>query len=134
MRAAPNTFGAAPVLLRAAAIVLALATAITLVQIGRAAEPQPAAILLAARALTLGALLHLGLFLAPGAKRPWHRLAVAALMLPSALIVVGFTGEAISRALRGAPALLLSTAIGVLGVAAYAAAYWVVAQRPWRDA
>jgi hypothetical protein len=109
-------------MLRAAALVLALATAIMLVQVGRAADPQPAAVLLVARALTIGALLHAGLFLASEAKRPWYRLAVAAVMLPSALTVVALVGQAISRAVSGTTPLFLSTAIGVFGVVAYAAA------------
>jgi hypothetical protein len=121
-------------LLRAAAILLALATAVLLVQLGRAADPQPSAVLLTARALTIGALFHAGLFMVPRARTPWQRLSIAASMLPSAAIVVGLAGQTIARLARGAPAAGLATAIGVVGVLAYATAYWVIARRPWRDA
>jgi hypothetical protein len=120
--------------LRVAAILLALLTGAQLVQLGRAAEPHPPALLLVARALTIGVVFHAGLFLVPRAVRPWHRLTIATLMLPSALIVVGLLGQIVARFARGAPLFNLSSAIGVLGVAAYALGYWKLARRPWRDA
>lgn len=123
-----------PVVLRITAIGLALATAALLVQLGRAAEPHPSALLLVARAITIGALFHVGLFLVPLAKRLRHRVAIAALMLPSVLIVVGLLGQTVGRLARGAPIVSLSTAIGIVGTLAYALAVRELARPPRGDA
>ncbi|MGH7714256.1 MAG: hypothetical protein ACREOG_23465 [Gemmatimonadaceae bacterium] len=115
-------------LLRTSAVLLALATAAFLVQLGRG-SPRPPSLLLVARALTLGALLHAGLFWSTEARRGWQRLVAAGAMLPSVLILAGMAGEAVTHVVRGYPLDYLTTVPAVVGLLAYAAAFWFLAGR-----
>lgn len=80
---------------------------------------------LAARALTIGALFQIGLFWAASA-RDWQLLAAGAAMVPSALIFASLTGEAFMRVARGVPPNYVVAATAVCGVIVYAVAFWHV--------
>lgn len=116
-------------LLRSVAVLLALATAARLVQLG-SDDPRPMSLLFFARALVIGALLHVGLFVAPDAQRVWPRIVVALTMLPSVVVMLSVAGDAGTRATRGSPVELLGTATALLGLIAYAVAFWSLARRP----
>ena len=116
-------------LLRSAAILLALATAARLIQMGRD-DPRPMSALFFARACVIGALLHAGLFFAPEARRVWQQVAVGLSMLPSVLLLLSIAGDTIARLKGGAPLDVLTTAAMALGLIAYALAVWWLARRP----
>jgi hypothetical protein len=124
-------------LLRLAAVLLALATAALLVQLGLQGTPRLTMVLLLARALTIGALFQLGLFWAADA-RGWQLLAALAAMLPSALIFIGLAGEALVRLTRGYAPNYLVAFTAVCGVLVYAIAFWWIVReqliRPKGDA
>jgi Co/Zn/Cd efflux system component len=86
-------------------------------------------VLLVARALTLGALFHAGLFWSTEAHRGWQRLVAAGAMLPSVLILAGMAGEAVTRVVRGYPLNYLTTVTAACGLIVYAAALWFLARR-----
>jgi hypothetical protein len=112
-------------LLRVAAVLLALATAALLVQLGLQGTPRLTFVVLLARALTIGALFQLGLFWAAHA-RGWQLLVALAAMLPSALIFIGLAGEALVRLTRGYTPNTLVAFTAVCGVLVYAAAFWCI--------
>lgn len=124
-------------LLRVAAVLLALATAALLVQLGLQGTPRLTLVVLLARALTIGALFQLGLFWAAHA-RGWQLLVALAAMLPSAFVFIALAGEAVSRVARGYELNYLVAATAVCGVIVYAVAFcWIVREqfvRPKRDA
>ncbi len=123
--------------LRTAAVLLALATAALLVQLGLNGSPRLTLVVLLARALTIGALFQVGLFWATSA-RGWQLLVALAAMLPSALIFVGLAGEAVVRLTRGYAPNYLVAFTATCGVIVYAAAFWWMAReqlaRPKRHA
>jgi hypothetical protein len=123
--------------LRVAAVLLALATAVLLVQLGLQGTPRLTLVVLLARALTIGALFQLGLFWAADA-RGWQLLVALAAMLPSAFIFTGLAGEALVRLTRGYATHYLVAFTAVCGVLVYAAAFWWIGReqlaRPRRDA
>jgi hypothetical protein len=84
-----------------------------------------------ARALVIGALLHVGLFIAPDARRLWPRIAVALTMLPSVVVMLSVAGDAVTRTTRGLPLEPLGTVTASIGLIAYAAALWSLARRPF---
>lgn len=116
-------------LLRTVAVLLALATSARLVQLG-SDDPRPMSVLFYARALVIGALLHVGLFCAPDAQRVWPRTAIALLMLPSVVVMLSVLGDAVSRATRGLPLELFATATSIIGLITYSVALWSLARRP----
>ena len=124
-------------LFRSAAVLLALATAALLVQLGLQGRPRLALVVLLARALTIGAIFQAGLFWAANA-RGWQLLVALAAMLPSAFIFVGLAGEAVVRLTRGYAPNYLVAFTAVCGVLVYAAAFWWIGReqlaRPKRDA
>ena len=116
-------------LLRSAAVVLALVTAARLIQMG-SEDPRPMSVLVFARALVIGALLHAGLFFASEARRLWHQVAVGLSMLPSVLVLLSITGDSLTRLARGSPIEPFTIVATVLGLIAYAMAVWWLARRP----
>jgi len=124
-------------LFRSAAVLLALATAALLVQLGLQGTPRLSFVVLFARALTIGAIFQAGLFWAAKA-RGWQLLVALAAMLPSAFIFVALTGEALARVARGYELNYLVAGTAVCGVIVYALALWWIARkqlvRPKRDA
>ena len=123
-------------LFRSAAVLLALATAALLVQLGLQGTPRLSLVVLFARALTIGAIFQAGLFWAANA-RGWQLLVAVAAMLPSAFIFVALTGEAFARVARGYELNYLVAGTAVCGVIVYALAFWWLAReqlaRPKRD-
>jgi hypothetical protein len=123
-------------LFRSAAVLLALATAALLVELGLQGTPRLSFIVLLARALTIGAIFQAGLFWAANA-RGWQRLVALAAMLPSAFIFVALTGEALARVARGYELNYLVAGTAVCGVIVYALAFWLIGReqlaRPKRD-
>jgi len=111
--------------LRTAAVLLALATALLLVQLGLQGTPRLTLVVLLVRALTIGALFQAGLFWAASA-RGWQLLAALAAMLPSALIFVGLAGEALVRLTRGYAPNYLVAFTATCGVIVYVIAFWQV--------
>lgn len=87
---------------RAAAIVLALASAWVVASTVTADEPNRPFAAVFLRALAVTAPLQIGLFWSATA-RGWNRLWAALLMVPSALLLSGFVGETIEKLLRGFP-------------------------------
>jgi len=124
-------------LFRSAAVLLALATAALLVQLGLQGTPRLSLVVLFARALTIGAIFQAGLLWAANA-RGWQLLVALAAMLPSAFIFVALTGEAFARVARGYELNYLVAGTAVCGVIVYALAFWWLARqqlaRPKRDA
>jgi len=124
-------------LFRSAAVLLALATAALLVELGLQGTPRLSLIVLLARALTIGAIFQAGLFWAANA-RGWQRLVALAAMLPSAFIFVALAGEALARVARGYELNYLVAGTAVCGVIVYALAFWLIGReqlaRPKRDA
>jgi len=116
-------------LLRSAAILLALATAARLIQMG-SDDPRPMSVLFFARAFVIGALLHAGLFFAPEARRVWQLVAVGLSMLPSVLVLLSIAGDSLTRLTRGSPLEPFTTAATVFGLLAYGLALWWLARRP----
>ncbi len=114
-------------LFRSAAVLLALATAALLVQLGLQGTPRLSLVVLLARALTIGAIFQAGLFWAANA-RGWQRLVALAAMLPSAFIFVALTGEALARVARGYELNYLVAGTAVCGVIVYALAFWWLAR------
>ena len=114
-------------LLRVAAVLLALATAALLLQLGLQGTPRFSLVMLLARALTIGALFQLGLFWAADA-RGWQLLVAVAAMLPSAFVFVALAGEAVSRVARGYELNSLVAATAVCGVFVYAFAFYELAR------
>ena len=114
-------------LFRSAAVVLALATAMLLVQLGLQGSPQLPLLVLIARALTIGALFQVGLFCAAHV-RGWPLLVAVGAMLPSALIFIGLAGEAVVRLTRGYATNYLVAFTAVCGVIVYAVAFWCIAR------
>jgi len=118
---------------RSLAVMLAVATAVLLIQLGRQ-DPRPLSPLLYVRALIIGALFHAGLFWSSEARRGWQRVIVAAAMLPSVLILGGILGEAVTRVSRGVAPRVLPLATAVVGLAAYALAIAaLVRRRDWKE-
>ena len=124
-------------LFRVAAVLLALATAALLVQLGLHGTPRLTIVMLLARALTIGALFQLGLFWAADA-RGWQLLVALAAMLPSAFIFIGLAGEALVRVTRGYAPNYFVAFTAVCGALVYAAAFWWIGRehlaRPKRGA
>ena len=114
-------------LLRVAAVLLALATAALLVQLGLQGTPRLTLVVLLARALTIGVLFQLGLFWAADA-RGWPLLLALAAMLPSAFIFIGLAGEALVRLTRGYAPNYLVAFTAVCGVLVYAFAFFELAR------
>jgi hypothetical protein len=115
-------------LLRTAAILLGVATAVLLIQLGRE-DPRPLSPLLFARALVIGAIFHAGLFFSPDARRASQRILAAATMLPSVLVLGGIAGEAVTRLSRGMPLKVLPVITAVLGLISYVFAYYALTRR-----
>jgi len=113
-------------LFRSAAVLLALATAALLVQLGLQGTPRLSLVVLFARALTIGAIFQAGFFWAANA-RGWQLLVAFAAMLPSAFIFVALTGEALTRVARGYELNYLVAGTAVCGVIVYALAFWWLA-------
>ena len=116
-------------LLRSAAILLALATAARLIQMG-SDDPRPMSVLFFARAFVIGALLHAGLFLVPEARRVWQQIAVGLSMLPSVLLLLSIAGDSLTRLTRRSPIEPFTTAATVFGLLAYGLAVWWLVRRP----
>ena len=103
---------------RAAAILLALASAWVVAHTVTGEEPDRPFAAVFLRALALTAPLQVGLFWSATAGR-WARLWAALLMAPSALLLGGFVGDVIERLHRGFPLKPLPTATWVGGALLY---------------
>lgn len=118
---------------RAAAIGLAIASALLLASISGEWVPDPSRpperLPTFLRALAVTGPLQVGLFWAPSV-RGIPRVVAAVLMVPSALLFAGFAGEAVAKVLRGAPLHPFATVVAVAGVAVYAWQFWRLA-RAW---
>lgn len=115
----------------AAAIGLALASALLLVGLTRESAPShpPPFLPTLLRALAVTGPLQVGLFWAPSV-RGIRRIMAAVLMVPSALLFAGFAGEAIMKVVRGYPLRWDAAAVATAGVAIYAWQFWRIA-RAW---
>jgi hypothetical protein len=121
--------GATGWLVRAAALWLAIESALLITGVARSGEQQPPFISTFARALAIALPLQAGLLWAPSA-RGWWRLCAAVLMIPGALLVGSLAGEQISRIVRGYPLNVAAAITFIGGAAVYAWQFWSLARRP----
>lgn len=119
--------------MRVAAVALAIATALLLAGLVRESPPDPsqppAFLSTLLRALAVTGPLQVGLFWAPSV-RGVRRLLAAALMIPSALLFGGLTGEVVMKVVRGFPLRPDATVVSVTGLAIYLWQFWRMA-RAW---
>ncbi|HJU72214.1 MAG TPA: hypothetical protein VJ717_00600 [Gemmatimonadaceae bacterium] len=113
--------GAGGILLRVAAVLLALVTTLLVIGMGTSGLTRPP-LMLAVRALIIGALSQLGLYWAATAEG-WQRLSAAVVMLPTALIFVATVVEGLTRLVRGSAVNYAASVTAAAGIVVYAAAY-----------
>ena len=110
-----------PVIVRAVALTLAVASARLFFIFGRAVEPQGSPLGDLAAAVLFGVAAHMGLFLSADAfaRALWYRRLAFALMLPAALVLGASTFDAARRAFAGNPVAAPVVVFYAAGLTAY---------------